>query len=359
MYESIHAENFRCLEDLELDDVARVNLITGRNNVGKTALLEAIFLHCEPYNPSLALGLSAYRGVEEKRVTLSPRSEAPWDNIFGDFDAGRPVKVSGATRLGTYGIILESLSSREELRAVPNHIETGQQVFLELSSRANVLRLIYEGGKAEQPDEYYLILDADGQRREPLPPPPPFTTHFLPARKTIGHEELAERYGGLQERNEEGGVLEALRIIEPRLEALKMVYSGSGPYLHADLGLSRTVPLPFTGEGMVRLATLAIHLASAGGGVVLIDEVDNGLHYSVLPDVWKVIAETAEEFDTQVFAVTHNWECIAAAHRMYAERESYDFRLHRLERDTEGLIRPVTCGPEALDGIVERRLEVR
>jgi len=49
MYQSFHVKNFRCFDDLQLNDLARVNLIAGKNNTGKTSLLEALFLHAGAY----------------------------------------------------------------------------------------------------------------------------------------------------------------------------------------------------------------------------------------------------------------------------------------------------------------------
>ena len=48
MFESLKIEHFRGFESLELKELARVNLIVGANNSGKTALLEAIQFLCQP-----------------------------------------------------------------------------------------------------------------------------------------------------------------------------------------------------------------------------------------------------------------------------------------------------------------------
>ena len=53
MYKSFKIKNFRCFKELAITSFKRVNLIAGLNNVGKTALLEALFLHCGATNPEL------------------------------------------------------------------------------------------------------------------------------------------------------------------------------------------------------------------------------------------------------------------------------------------------------------------
>ncbi|HEK84748.1 MAG TPA: ATPase, partial [Candidatus Aminicenantes bacterium] len=86
MYKSFKINNFRCFEKLELPELERVNLIVGKNNVGKTALLEALFIHCGAYNPELALRVNAFRGIEVIKVEFTGWAEAPWDSLFYNFD---------------------------------------------------------------------------------------------------------------------------------------------------------------------------------------------------------------------------------------------------------------------------------
>jgi AAA15 family ATPase/GTPase len=128
--------------------------------------------------------------------------------------------------------------------------------------------------------------------------------------------------------------------------------------LHGDIGLDRLVPLPLLGEGMARLASLVLAVGNAPNGIVLVDEVENGLHHSILPKVWRAVGEVARQFNTQVFATTHSLECIVAAHKAFTESEIYDFRLHRLDRVKE-TIRAVTYRQETLEAAIETGLEVR
>jgi AAA15 family ATPase/GTPase len=99
-------------------------------------------------------------------------------------------------------------------------------------------------------------------------------------------------------------------------------------------------------------------IATAPHGVVLVDEIDNGLHHSVISKVWQAIDDAARRFDTQVLATTHSYECIQAAYQAFNETENYDFRLHRLERVAEK-VRVVTYDRETLAAALTGELEVR
>ena len=109
------------------------------------------------------------------------------------------------------------------------------------------------------------------------------------------------------------------------------------------------------GEGMTRLARIVLAISSSPKGVVLVDEIENGLHHSVLGKVWKVVELAARQLGTQVFATTHSFECVQAARRALPHAA---FRLHRLEIDN-GERRCVTYGADAIDGAIRHGLEVR
>jgi AAA15 family ATPase/GTPase len=102
-----------------------------------------------------------------------------------------------------------------------------------------------------------------------------------------------------------------------------------------------------------------LNIAGAPNGVVLVDEIETGFHYSVLPKVWQAIARVAREMNTQVFATTHSRECLIAAHQAFSKSEIYDFRLFRLEFGAEGKNRVVAYDRELLEFVLERDWEVR
>ena len=109
---------------------------------------------------------------------------------------------------------------------------------------------------------------------------------------------------------------------------------------------------------MNRMFGLALALVNAKDGMLLIDEVDTGLHYSVLPDLWKLIFEVAHRLNVQVFATSHSWDCIQAF--QYAAEASKDEEgmLIRLENRKSG-IGAVTFDEEELSVVAREQIEVR
>ena len=106
---------------------------------------------------------------------------------------------------------------------------------------------------------------------------------------------------------------------------------------------------------MTCFTRIVMSTALVQDGVVLVDEIENGLHHSVLPGVWKVIAKAAEQFNVQMFATTHSFECVEAAHEALGPD---GFSLHRLEV-VDGENRCVSLSPTALSGAIRHNLEIR
>ena len=130
---------------------------------------------------------------------------------------------------------------------------------------------------------------------------------FVGARGGLSAEN-AERYSKLEEIGEEGALIAPLTSLEPRLKRLSVLVTSNGPTIHGDIGIGRLVPLPMMGEGVARLLTLLLAIESAKGGIVMVDEIESGFHYSVIREVWTALARAARQSDVQIFASTHSFE---------------------------------------------------
>ena len=128
--------------------------------------------------------------------------------------------------------------------------------------------------------------------------------------------------------------------------------------MYGDIGLKRPLPLHFISGGLINLLIIVFDIYKSSDAVVFLDEIDTGLHHSVIGKVWEAIGKAAEEFNTQVFATTHSRECIVAAHEAFSKGKKYDFRLHRLEM-IKDKIHAITYDKKTLSGSIELDWEVR
>lgn len=166
----------------------------------------------------------------------------------------------------------------------------------------------------------------------------------------------ADRLSRLRERKQGELVAEALQIVDPRLRHIEVRSASGVPLIWGDIGLPEFVPLALMGEGMNRVARIMLAICDAPGGIVLVDEIETGLHHSVLPGVWRAVDEAARRCDTQIAATTHSYECVQSAVEVLGSRSGFFF--HRLEANNSRN-RCVTYQPETLDGAIRRGFEIR
>ncbi len=353
MLEQLHVRNFRGFKDLRIESFGRVNLVAGRNNAGKTTLLEAIFLLASGGNCELALNRHVMR-LESLTAALTSTAETVWAPCFFELDTDGRVEIYGRhSRIGEMSLIMalsRSITtgiSRD--KAIPHDAKRGafRESFgepvlkftyvdpvaeLESEARETATKIEFEQDNAYVPVDASILKPGGGNARND-----------------------AVQLGQLRRQKLGKLIVDALRVVEPRLQSMEDISSSGAPMIWVDIGLHELVPLPAMGSGMTHVTRLVLAAATVQGGVVLVDEIENGLHHSVLPDVWRIVKQVAEQFDVQVFATTHSFECVEAA---YEALGADGFRLHRLDVD-DGVNRCTTYEPEAIEGAIRHNLEVR
>ena len=350
MLNTLSIQNFRGFRDLTVAPLDRVNLIAGRNNVGKTALLEAIYLLLASTLPEGSWPIGLLRGFEE--LTISGVDKWRWLFHKEDFDAR--IVITATNDEVTRTLVIRWSAVDREWLALPVSVRRKaspqRQFILELQYADGRREAVYSPTKiamSSQPDTSTSI----GQT-------PPFPIAMIPSAFRHSPREHAQIYSELVAQGRQDLIVDTLRLMEPRLVRLAVLVLTDIPMVYAELESKELIPIAQMGEGVGRIFSLLLNIASVEGGILLIDEIENGLHHSVMPDVWRSIAIAARSADVQIFATTHSWECIQSAHDALSRSEHYDLRLHRLDR-VDGDVRAVTYDQETLETSVTMGLEVR
>ena len=340
-----------------MPDLGRITVIGGKNNVGKTALLEALFLFLNRRDPRMILRQYGWRGIPAVQSKIEPMCFP----IFRNFDVDEEISI--AVELdGKKEAIKYRYNPQFRIPAVPakettdNHkeIRTDQE-----ATTSSALDIEYDDG-AEQLQTGHLFVDQEGQiglqwpnSRIAVKP-----GIFLPAKVHINSKDLAGRFSKFAKKSKENEVIEFLKIIESRLCELKVIIEGPYSAVEGAIeGLSVTLPIALMGEGMGKLLSVILSIADCEQGTVFIDEIENGLHYSVMSKIWEAIAKAAKKYDCQVIATTHSYECLEAAHKGLIDVAD-EFRYIRLDRKDDK-ITAKTSNYEMLGTAISSNLEVR
>lgn len=354
MLQDIQITNYRVFEKFALTGLKRVNLLVGSNNAGKTSLLEAIYLLA---SNNKSLGLTAI---------MQERGE-----FLADQDAGRGRFRSNQPE----GYLVSQLFYKRNFKNKPIKIQS-------LSLPGSFTVSITNGGD-EEGRSHHLVLQNDlakaEQKAEQKPIAMKMADNILLAtamhwkeRPQFGdarfmtvndtdYTALAELWDEIVLTPGEDQAVAALRIIEPGVERISFT---SGRTSHSGIlvrlkGEEAPVPMDSMGDGMRRILSLIMALVSVQQSVLLIDEIDTGLYYGVLKEMWQVIIETATKQNAQVFATTHSWDCVKAFQQALSQspyRE--DGLLIRLDRDKEQT-QVTTYTVDELDIAISQGIEVR
>lgn len=353
MLRSLSIKRFRGLESLKLDELRRVNLITGRNNTGTTSVLEALFVLAGVHNLDMTIRTNALRGIE----SFAGDPEAVWGWLFFEKRTDAQIEISAQdASAGRKRLVLKLEQALQLPEGDGNGIATtGSQAMSTAAIPRELVVTVYE--QARRSGEYRVAVTGGGLRKkgDELSVGP--SSYFFSPRYHAPADD-ADRFSQLVQMGQDGPVLEAMRILDDRIRRLVILSTGGRPSIAVDIGQREIMPIGYLGDGSSRLMSILCGVGTAKGGLTMVDEIGMGMHYSVMDRVWRQIATIAEAVDSQVFATTHSWECIAAAARTFDADRADDFRFFRLERD-DSTVRAVAADTEAVQAAVELNFELR
>ncbi len=337
MLRALEIYNFRGLCHLNIEPLARVNLIAGKNNVGKTSVLEALYL-LFANSGQFSDFSSALRS--NQKITKGQLSEQERQDNVASFWAWLPYEKTDVQ------VSIEATNKSDSIFTVrffedPTSFPFSNQTFHYLrDEQPLVVRMVSRDlfSAGSWSSDWPRMSICSTQQAQPT--------------------EDAELLNSLVLKKKRKTLIDVLKVIDSRLEDLQYLKIGSEPLVYVDVGLKELIPLTQLGQGFIRLFRFFSEMLVEEAKIILIDEIENGIHHSALIDVWKGIAQIAVKEDLQVFATTHSWECIEAAHEVFREREQYDFALHRLQL-VKGEVQVVTHDQKMIEVAEKAELEIR
>lgn len=315
--ESLHIHCFRGLVDQQFEQLGRINLLVGNNNAGKTSVLEALCIYSGP--------LDAVRWVDAPQRVLRYGADElleVWRWLFPkaaehtDSDAAQQIRISAT---GAYPLASLEAECRESeavrMGASSDSIPEGspQQRRLDLSIRA------YARGEARPYERQFEVWEQQQKIEFPAEKPkgPSISAYFS---RPWGYLREREFLNRVLSRATLSGVksqaLDLIQLFDPSITDIEILTpSGSQPraYLHTT-HFAQPVPLRVFGDGIRSVVTISLQLvtATSSASLVLLDEVGNSIHTSMLPSVFRWLSEIGRKRNIQIFATTHSLEVVDA-----------------------------------------------
>jgi len=330
---SLELDNFRGFEKLKLSNLTRVNVITGPNATGKTALLEAVQLGLKgttaaiaQLNQSRSLPAYAAPGI----AVSPPLFRAIWDNLFFNLDTTREIAIK----------YTDSNRQRYSLKMYYATAHGGVQPVM--GDMTSVVPFALERQRNKETP----------QRIEPLGPGSAwFASHSI-----FSETDNVAWFSALSAQNQEQPVLDMITKSFPIIKSLAVLAPAGLQGIWADIG-DKKLPVSLVSSGINKILTLSLASVSYKSGVLLIDEFENGLWHEFYGKMWEYVYALAKKNDNQLFVSSHSLECLKALAPL-ARKNNLDFCLLRTRQEHGGLVvRQVSGGAlaAALSGINEVR----
>lgn len=340
-YQTISIAHFRGIEHVALHGLKQVNLIVGKNNSGKTSLLEAFFLLAGMSDPRLAIAINQFRD-------LSLNADSDFKYIFNKLDFTVPIQfagtIDGTTRCATFAPLYEAtrkIKIRED--------KTDEEIALSRTNQdVDGLQITFR--TSENPEETSTLsiknetISVSESYKEQL------DCKYLHIKTRL--DQMPKDISNIIIKKRMDTIVQVLREIEPNLIDIRM---GNNENIYFDIGSDELVPINIMGDGIRRTLSVLSSIYEMEHGILLIDEIENGLHYSCLKIFWKAILTAAKLFDVQIIATTHSYECIEAL--VSVETENC-ISLYRTEKKNNK-VKTVHIDAETLLTSLKENYEVR
>ena len=370
-YQDLSIKGFRGFRDVSIPRLGRVTLITGKNNTGKSSILEALRIHADNAELSTLQNILAFREEamawddEEVRVS-DPETLLHVSALFHGFpqlsEEFEPIRISSSNGPLPMWVRMNIEWFAEERDGEGRRRLTANQLSL-FGEPEGIPALVVE---TEEGKSTHRL---DSSPRYLRPPRLPRLTRLGKGTPCVsvspyggeGTRTLGALWDGIALTDSERDVVKALQLIDEDISAVSMVGGEHPRRLRTAIvragNIPRPVPLRSFGDGMNRLFGIVLSLVNARGGILLVDEFENGLHYTIQLDAWRLIFRLARTLDVQVFATSHSWDAIETFQKAASEAPE-EGALVRLIRNGEDIAATVfTEGELAI--ATRDRIEVR
>ena len=283
---NIEIKNFKLFKDFKAEGFGRVNLIGGKNNVGKTAFMEAVFINGISDNIEHLI-FSLYeiffiRNYLEYVTEDTPTVSKVLDNIKNYSSISN----------------IRSVEFKAELK----NIKKSYRFFNERKEK---------GEFSEDPEDYDDVSNIQ------------FIDNY-----GYTNYQLNKVYTSVQLKNKEEFLNNYIKQFDSDIKFFKIINEKP----KCQVKNKEYMDLSEFGDGLKDYISIICSLYACENSYLFIDEIDNGIHYTQLDKLWEIILTISKEQNVQVFATTHSKECIESFNKIQKklqDNENYYFEMYR------------------------------
>lgn len=310
-YRKISIANFRGFDHLIINDFANVNVFVGANNVGKTSILEALFMLAGMSNPLMPARINYWR-------TLTAPTVDGVRYLFHNLDFSNKPILEADMLTGVRKLTFTPVMANDDADVTSSG----------MSSRSAIKQLDLDFDVIEGNGYTYhakLYTDAGGNMQQMVDDSYREDMNCLFVSADKNDNNATSNFALLVKRNRKQEVVKALRNFDASIESVEALPDGLFMKIKA---VQELMPISMAGDGIRRMVNILSTIANEDYHTVLIDEIDNGLHYSAHKCMWRTILDFARQRNVQIFVTTHNLDCLQGLKNVIQENDTFQELVH-------------------------------
>lgn len=357
MISSLNIESFRGIRKLEIKDMRRLVLLSGNNNVGKSTVLEALFFMMDHLSPDSFNHMNAFRGL-----SIPANGVSLWEPLFYQMDPNNSIRIQAVRGDDTLSL---SYSKDESYipalkGGIPKNVVGSFQ-----SSAKNYYTLRFDfhiSGSSDYSEIGHFTTSENGTLREIANDNSDRQlvqltyTSFVNNYYVRTDRAILDRMGKAEINGEKSNIIDFLRRIDASINDIVTLSVNGIPQLFINTN-NKLLPIQFSGDGINKLLYIVLSIMDAKNGLLLIDEIDTGFHYSMYKDLWKIVSDVSLEYNCQVIASTHSYENIVGAVEGVKDHTE-DFSFYRIGYEKDDL-KSFRYSYDLLKSAIRSDMEVR
>lgn len=339
--QNIEIKQYKCFKNLKVNNLKRVNLIGGKNNIGKTAFLEACYLLSNSFN--------IFKSDHNYQINTG----SPLNRDWFHFEIIK-LLISIKQNRNISSFLIEWLLEEFELNDIksfdisinnkfrivldedmltPMHFGTqawGNWGSFNISEfrESNYYNKIYKKNHKPQLDNYTFSSICNTENIKDM----------------IDELKLNEKYSLLNQYLQEIFQVEQIDIIKNKI-------------MLKQNGIFKS--LNEFGDGIKHFINILVIMFSHKNTTIYLDEIENGIHFANIDKLWEIILKVSKEQDIQIFATTHSKECINSYYKVSKDMREDDVSFINLSKKNKNEIIAIVLDSEMFYSEIEQNHEVR
>lgn len=344
MFNKIEIERFRGIKYASIEGFKQINLFFGKNNCGKSSLLESLFLASGLSNPLLPIHVNFMRGYNKSRL-----NDLKLD--FYNLESSQPIhiRVENKEKRDLKIRLFEQNQSNVSLNAdntnILSNVEEGKyglKFNFKIDEKSFESQLHFDSANSTDVKRIVSKQYVESLRCTYLSPKYDFNASIQGLKNILQNKD-------------EHFIIDGLKLIEPRVKD----FIFTDKEMLVDVGLARRIPVNMMGDGARKIVSLLTAVYDCKDGALLVDEISNGFHYSVMCNLWNVLINAAIRNNTQLFVTTHDVDSIKGLRDAALENYKDIVAAFKLLKTGDDELKAYHYSLESLDYSINQEIEIR